>query len=247
MSHAGFPNQHIGSSYRWDTINDIWSPLTDFIGEDVTNYFGTESIALDPTDDQKLYLMQGEYHTVNQSAIFVSSDRGNTFSIHPTPFTSGSNDLGRNNGERLAVNPFKPSELYFGSRSAGLWKSEDRARTWTNVTNFPNAVTNGIGFSFVIFDPQQKGHIYVGANVPEGLWVSKDSGVCIVSYLLKMVLSTQHRLPGLPYLDSQQTGMRQPCMLDTRHRVLPLNPCVLSCPPPRSSSSHTAMQLVHTA
>jgi len=161
----------------------MWSPLTDFIGEDVTNYFGTESIALDPTDDQKLYLMQGEYHTVNQSAIFVSNDRGNTFSIHPTPFTSGSNDLGRNNGERLAVNPFKPSELYFGSRSAGLWKSEDRARTWTNVTNFPNAVTNGIGFSFVIFDPQQKGHIYVGANVPEGLWVSKDSGVSEVSYV----------------------------------------------------------------
>lgn len=55
----------IGSSYKWDDANDIWVPLTDFISE--FNYFGTESIALDPTDANRLYLAQGQYHTVGQA------------------------------------------------------------------------------------------------------------------------------------------------------------------------------------
>jgi hypothetical protein len=171
----------IGSSYRWDTAKDQWLPLTDFISAADVNHFGTESFAIDPSNDQKLYLAQGQYTTSNNSAFYVSNDRGANFNVYPAPFRMGSNEIGRNDGERLAVNPFKSNELYFGTRQEGLWKSTNGAKTWTNVSVPATAVLpqyfgNNVGIVFVIFDPNNRGTIYYGAFEPGGLYVSKDSG-----------------------------------------------------------------------
>ncbi|HYN97111.1 MAG TPA: carbohydrate-binding protein [Pilimelia sp.] len=166
----------IGSAYRWDAAADRWVPLTDFNSAANYNLQGTESIALDPTDPDRLYLAQGMY-TSGAAAMFVSTDRGATFSVHPTPFRMGANALGRNLGERLAVNPFRPSQLLMGTRTDGLHRSDDNARTWTKVASFPVASTpDGIGIAFVLFDPRRSGTAYVGLNAGNGIYRTVDGG-----------------------------------------------------------------------
>lgn len=49
----------IGGSYRWDASSTIWVPLTDGFSVREASHQGAESIALDPTDDRRVYMTTG--------------------------------------------------------------------------------------------------------------------------------------------------------------------------------------------
>ncbi len=162
----------IGSSYKWDNQAKRWLPLTDWSGD--SNLQGTESLATDPVDPNRLYLAQGMYSR-DPAAIFRSMDQGKTFQVINVPFRMGGNENGRGVGERLAIDPNDNNILYFGSRRDGLWVSKDTALTWNKVENFPVTGTNSsggrrAGLSFVVFDAstgtpgKATGTIYVGVT-----------------------------------------------------------------------------------
>jgi photosystem II stability/assembly factor-like uncharacterized protein len=130
----------MGGAYRWDDPTHRWQPILDWIPYKDLNLMGIESIAIDPSDPNRVYLACGTYTnpTTPNGAILRSSDRGKTFQRADVPFKFGGNEDGRGNGERLVVDPQDGRILYLGTRHDGLWRSRDHGVTWARVASFPD-------------------------------------------------------------------------------------------------------------
>lgn len=190
----------IGGAYRWNEAAQHWEPLLDWVSYPDRNLMGVESIAIDPSDPNRVYLACGTYTAPSapNGAILRSRDRGRTFERTDVPFKFGGNENGRGNGERLAVDPHEGRILFLGTRYAGLWKSTDAGATWKRVESFPDigeapdnegggweaAARRGAGIVFVLFDPGSgsKGNpsstIYAGCSLrgKDNLFRSLDGG-----------------------------------------------------------------------
>ena len=130
----------IGGAYRWDNAAHRWQSMLDWISWKDRNLMGIESIAIDPSDPDRVYLACGTYTNAEtpMGAILRSSDRGRTFQHTSVPIKFGGNEDGRGNGERLVVDPKDGRILYLGTRHDGLWRSRDRGVTWMRVASFPD-------------------------------------------------------------------------------------------------------------
>jgi hypothetical protein len=108
------------------------------------------------------------YTSDSNGRLYISSDRGDHWTYVGLPFPLGGNNPGRAIGERLMVDPNKPSTLFYGSRTAGLWKSVDSGLNWAQVTSLSsikltqdqvNALSIGsaMGVGNIVFDTGTKG------------------------------------------------------------------------------------------
>ncbi|MCS0633922.1 dockerin [Telluria mixta] len=129
----------VGGAYRWNG-GGSWTPITDGIGFGGGDgaFHGVESIAVDPTNDNKVYLVTGIVShdwqgTPINGRIYVSGDRGASWTHYDLPFPVGGNENARAIGERLKADPTNPSTLFYASRTAGLWKSTNSGQTWTQT------------------------------------------------------------------------------------------------------------------
>jgi photosystem II stability/assembly factor-like uncharacterized protein len=152
----------VAGAYRWDSKGSKWIPITDMFGFNEGQFQGVESIAVDPTDANKVYLVGGMYVNGGNARLYKSSDKGANWTYVDLPFPTGGNNAGRAIGERLMVDPNKPSVLFYASRSQGLWKSTDSGATWNQVTGLSSYKMSGadvgsfgnspIGVEGVVFD-----------------------------------------------------------------------------------------------
>ena len=86
-------------------------------------------------------------------------------------------DFGQQGGERLAVNPFKPAQIYLGTHQNGLWVSNDHGANWKQSATFPVISTpDMVGVVFIRFDPAHSGVVYAGVY-DGGIYRSTDNGV----------------------------------------------------------------------
>jgi xyloglucan-specific exo-beta-1,4-glucanase len=145
----------VGGAYRLDPGNETWQPLMDWVGRDEAHYLGVESLALDPTNPDRVYLAVGLYTKpwAGAGAMLRSKDRGRSWERTDMSIKMGGNEWGRACGERLAVDPNQPSHVLFGSRQAGLLVSEDHGKTWEKRPGLPAGTgDNPIGITAIVFD-----------------------------------------------------------------------------------------------
>ncbi|WP_432534703.1 sialidase family protein [Kineococcus arenarius] len=190
----------IGGAYRLDRRSRRWVPLLDHVGWDRWGWSGVLSVAADPVDADRVYAAVGTYTNdwdPSPGAVLRSADRGRNWEAFELPFKLGGNMPGRGMGERLAVDPNRNRDVWFGAPGGhGLWRSTDAGRTFAPVEAFPNpgawAVdpTDTSGYSsdpqgvlWVTFDPRSgsggrgSGTAYVGVADPEDvLYRTTDGG-----------------------------------------------------------------------
>lgn len=163
----------VGGAYRWNASSNKWVPLTDWVSEDQVGFLGVESLALDPNNSGRLYMLVGiSYFNDGKTSILRSDDYGNTFTITEvtSQFKAHGNGMGRQTGEKLVVDPNNSNVLYCGTRWNGLFKSTNSGSTWSRVTALNVTTTpNENGISFVALDPSSKSggntqRIFVGVS-----------------------------------------------------------------------------------
>lgn len=162
VANVLYARTDVAGAYRWDHTTTKWIPITDMFAFGEGRFQGVETIALDPTDANKVYLVGGMYVNGGNARLYKSSDRGSTWTRVDLPFPAGGNNAGRAIGERLMVDPNKPSILFYATRTQGLWKSTDSGATWSQVTglstykmtdaNIASVVNSPIGIEGVVFD-----------------------------------------------------------------------------------------------
>jgi hypothetical protein len=159
----------VGGAYRWNQVTSKRESITDGLGfgEADKDFHFIESIALDPVNDQLVYMVAGGG---GNGRLYSSSDRGNTWTWVSLPFVVHGNHIGRAIGERLRLDPTNPSTMFYGSRMAGLWKSSDSGHTWARVTGLSSYTSSDVmvGVEQIIFDNGNVG----GGQTTWNMWAA---------------------------------------------------------------------------
>ena len=172
----------VGGLYRWDAIHQNWHQLLsiDSIGQKVS--LSVESVAVDPNNPKIVYAATGASTNKEPGNILKSLNGGKTWQVLDISLPMGGNGEWRWAGERLAVDPNNSSVVYFGSRTEGLWRSQDGGQSWSQIDTsvIPvgdsfGATKNLAGVTFVEFDPSSSGVAYVGV-AGKGVYQTIDGG-----------------------------------------------------------------------
>ena len=186
----------VGGAYRFERSNQYWIPLLDHYGRLESEIYGIESIAVDPTDANTVYIAAAHGRTITGSNVFtpaevlVSRDRGATWAdtgLAAQGLYIGANDPYRGTtGERLAVDPNQPGVIYFGTRQNGLWRGVNASaplKNWTQVAGGMPPSGTSPGVTFVLFDTTggvtgsgATRNIYAGVY-GSGVYASTDGGL----------------------------------------------------------------------
>ena len=188
----------VGGAYRREAGSNEWVPLLDWAGQTDWNLYGVESLACDPQDARRVYIAAGTYTNPGtpNGEILRSTNQGDTWERTPLSFKLGGNESGRNNGERLAVDPNDGRVLFLGTRTSGLWRSGDSGATWARIAAFPDydealpVPTNPrwrapqrVGINIVFFDERSGARgaptpvVYAAVSTPNAsLFRSTDGG-----------------------------------------------------------------------
>jgi hypothetical protein len=165
----------VGGAFVHDQESARWKPLLGFdrIADPLPGDYQVESIALAPSDADRLYLAAGEGGP--EGRVLASDDGGRTWTSGAQRFTIAGNAEWRAGGERLAVDPSDPDTVWLATRTEGLWRSTDAATTFERVEGIPSGAGwegGRAGITFVLAD---SGSVYAGITC-SGVWRADADG-----------------------------------------------------------------------
>lgn len=183
----------VGGVYRWLPESSSWKQLivADALPEEFMQQAGgqpgikrsslyhVESIGIAPSAPEVLFIAAGT-STDNPGVLLRSKDYGKTFEVTGLTVPMAGNAEFRTS-ERISVHPTDASIVLYGSRTSGLWRSEDGGMLWSKVPDeqipTPGPIDkHQVGILKVIFDSAHPGRAYASvAGV--GIYRSDDSGV----------------------------------------------------------------------
>lgn len=160
----------VGGAYRWSQATETWSQMliSPGVPDPTADDYNVESLAVAGSDGKRVYLAVGGALDAAEGRILASTDAGITWRDGGTRFKIHGNAEWRWAGERLSVDPANPDVVLFGSRTEGLWRSEDGTQTWAR-TAAPSGVSGDgdpAGVMFTLFDPRSA---VVGGKT-QGAW-----------------------------------------------------------------------------
>lgn len=195
--HQNYPNliyarTDAGGAFRWNPTNQSWMQLLNADSVPGKVNYNVESIALDPSNPNIVYIALGGYTRSKKQLVsgflLKSTDRGASWTTLDLSLPMGGNEPWRWTGERLAVDPNNSNIVYFGSRLNGLWRSLDGGTSWIQVNpelipiGQPNSETDKkAGVTYVVFDDSSNlidnrtKVIYAGIS-GEGIYRTTDGG-----------------------------------------------------------------------
>lgn len=150
----------VSGAYRWNAATESWKQLVtssslpaEYVG--YGRYCGVDSIAGAPSDANVAYMMfASQPYTQVVGQVFRSVNRGDTWTatkFRNTGVKVEANGEGRQEGERLAIDPVNSNVVYFASISGGLWMTENGGEHWTHVDAIP-AGKPPHGVNTLVFD-----------------------------------------------------------------------------------------------
>ena len=175
-----FARTDVGGAYRWDESNKRWISLSYGITDEDVGLLSIDGLAVDPGNSNNVYMLAGcSYFSDGKTAILISHDCGDTFKqVEVTSMiTAHGNGMGRQNGERIAVDPNNGQNILVGGRTGGIIRSTDGGETWAAV-DFPSKGTgNSVGVISIVYDNKTPDTVYAGiSDKGDNIFVSKDGG-----------------------------------------------------------------------
>lgn len=151
----------VSGAYRWNAATASWMQLVAPASLPAGvlsygNYGGVDSLVGAPGDPRVAYMaFAAKPYGGGDGQIYRSVNRGDTWAA--TDFLRHRvkmepNGEGRQEGERLAVDPANSDVVYFGSLADGLWVTRDGGGEWARVEAIP-AGAPGHGVNTLVFDP----------------------------------------------------------------------------------------------
>jgi photosystem II stability/assembly factor-like uncharacterized protein len=163
-----FAAEGIRGLYRSLDGGHSWVAVGEGLPRNENDVTQVQSLAIDPTDANVVFVGTG-YRSFNANGVYKSTDAGDTW----VPANQGMIDYGITT---LAVDPMDSQVIYAGGTNGELFKSNDGAATWNEITDkLPIGDSYHQRVAAITVDRDEPERVYI-LHERNGVLFSSDGG-----------------------------------------------------------------------